>query len=218
MTPASIRYKNPGAMWGNPIATKWGAKKAVKLNDGLGQNNEIAVFDSYVQGICAQLDLWRSSPKYRNKPFSEAIRVWSGGNSVEQYISFVLARVPITRDTIMNDALWKSPRGIMFLKAQAWHEAGRKYPAPDADWVEAQRRVFNGFVDKPPPDVEPVKPKKPKPMAQSKTLWASIVAALSSIGGFLTDWRTLALVVVLVALGAVVWFRAGKPDIRGWFR
>jgi peptidoglycan hydrolase-like protein with peptidoglycan-binding domain len=131
-------------MWGSALAIKWGASpKAVTLNDGKGQGNNIAVFPSYVLGICAQLDLWRSSKNYRNKPFDEAIRIWSGGNEVESYIAFVLKRVPgMTRNTVMNDAFWRSPSGIAFLKAQAWHEAGKPYPAPDADWIEAQRRVF----------------------------------------------------------------------------
>lgn len=144
--PASIRYKNPGAMWGSALAIKWGAApKAVTLNDGKGQGNNIAVFPTYIQGICAQLDLWRSSKNYKNKRFSDAIAIWSGGNYVESYIKFVLARVPgMTRNTIMNDAFWQSPLGIAFLKAQAWHEAGKQYPAPDADWIEAQRRVFSG--------------------------------------------------------------------------
>jgi len=146
--PASIRYKNPGAMWGSALAIKWGAdKKAITLNDGKGQGNNIAVFPTYVHGICAQLDLWRTSKNYRNKPFKDAIRVWSGGNFVEDYIAFVLKRVPgMTRDTIMDDAFWRSPNGIAFLKAQAWHEAGKPYPASDADWIEAQRRVFAGQV------------------------------------------------------------------------
>jgi hypothetical protein len=57
MEPASIRYKNPGAMWGSSLARKWGAEpKAVSLNDGTGQNNTISVFPTFVQGICAQLD------------------------------------------------------------------------------------------------------------------------------------------------------------------
>lgn len=144
--PASIRYKNPGAMWGSPLAVKWGAaKKPVTLNDGKGQGNNIAVFPTYVQGICAQLDLWRSSKNYKNKRFCDAIAIWSGHNNVESYISFVLARVPgMTRNTIMNDAFWKGPMGVAFLKAQAWHEAGKRYPAPDDDWIEAQRRVFAG--------------------------------------------------------------------------
>lgn len=142
--PPSIRYKNPGAMWGSALAIKWGAApKPVTLNDGKGQGNNIAVFPSYVLGICAQLDLWRTSKNYRNKAFDDAIRIWSGGNEVESYIAFVLKRVPgMTRNTVMNDAFWRSPSGIAFLKAQAWHEAGKPYPAPDADWIEAQRRVF----------------------------------------------------------------------------
>ncbi len=151
MEPASIRYKNPGAMWGSKLAIKWGASpRAVKLNDGTGQGNNIAVFPTYVQGICAQLDLWRTSSNYRNKKFKDAIRIWSGGNHVESYIKFVLDRVPgMTRDTIMNDTFWRSPMGIAFLKAQAWHEAGKRYPAPDADWVEAQRRVMGNIEPQP---------------------------------------------------------------------
>lgn len=144
MEPASIRYKNPGAMWGSALAIKWGAApRAVVLNDGKGQGNNIAVFPTYVQGICAQLDLWRTSKNYKNKEFEDAIAIWSGHNSVESYISFVLPKVPgMTRKTVMDDTFWRGPMGIAFLKAQAWHEAGKRYPAPDADWIEAQRRVL----------------------------------------------------------------------------
>lgn len=152
MEPASIRFKNPGAMWGSKLAIKWGAApRAVVLNDGKGQGNNIAVFPTYVQGICAQLDLWRTSPNYRNKRFADAIAIWSGHNSVESYIAFVLKRVPgMTRNTVMNDEFWKGPMGVGFLKAQAGHEAGKPYPAPDADWLEAQRRVFAGTAPKAP--------------------------------------------------------------------
>jgi hypothetical protein len=45
--------------------------------------------------------------------------------------------------------------GIAFLKAQAWHEAGKPYPAPAADWVEAQRIVFSGAKPAPKPPVTP---------------------------------------------------------------
>lgn len=151
--PASIRYKNPGAMWGNKLARKWGASpKAVTLNDGKGQGNNIAVFPTYVQGICAQLDLWRSSANYRNKRFADAIAIWSGHNEVPSYIAFCKKRVPgLTESTVMDDDFWRSPSGIAFLKAQAWHEAGQRYPAPDEDWIEAQRRVFLGDTDFDPP-------------------------------------------------------------------
>lgn len=149
--PPSIRYKNPGAMWGSALAIKWGAAPlAVTLNDGKGQGNNIAVFPTYVQGICAQLDLWRTSKNYKNKEFEDAIAVWSGHNNVEDYIRFVLPKVPsLTRHTVMNDDFWISPMGIAFLKAQAWHEAGQRYPAADADWIEAQRRVMGAVEPKP---------------------------------------------------------------------
>src|SRR5882762_7230692 len=143
VVPASIRTKNPGAMWGSPLAKKWGSTETITLHDGLGQGNNIAVFPTFVQGICAQLDLWRSSANYKNKRFADAIKIWSGGNYVESYINFVLSRVPgMTRDTIMDDAFWNSAKGVAFLKAQAWHEAGKQYPAPDEDWLKAQSLVM----------------------------------------------------------------------------
>ncbi len=191
MEPASIRYKNPGAMWGRtgrrlsddrevatnaPLPLKWGSATTFYLADGKGQGNNIAVFPTYVQGICAQLDLWRASKNYRNKRFADAIAIWSGGNYVESYIAFVLKRVPgMTRNTIMNDAFWRGPMGIAFLKAQAWHEAGKPYPAPDADWIEAQRRVFAGVVPlKPPPGAKPV----PAPVKPS--FWAAFFMAIAN--------------------------------------
>jgi hypothetical protein len=131
-------------MWPGPVSKKWGATKGESLNDGTGQGNKIAYFPTFVAGICAQIDLWRG-PRYRNKTFASAIAVWSGGNHVESYIKFVLDRVPgMKRDTVISDSFLNSPMGIGFLKAQAWHEAGQKYPAPDADFVEAQKIVFGG--------------------------------------------------------------------------
>lgn len=143
MEKASIRYKNPGAMWGgNAISRKWGELDNVALKDGTGQGNHIAVFPTFVAGICAQIDLWRSA-RYRNKRLDDAIRVWSGGNSPAQYVRFIADRVPgVTGATIINDAFLNSPTGIQFLKAQAWHEAGKPYPAPAGDWIEAQQKVF----------------------------------------------------------------------------
>lgn len=144
MTAASIRSKNPGAMWPGPVSKKWGATKGESLNDGTGQGNKIAYFPTFVAGICAQIDLWRG-PRYRNKTFASAIAVWSGGNHVESYIAFVLARVPgMKRDTVISDSFLNSAMGVDFLKAQAWHEAGQKYPAPDSDFVAAQKIVFGG--------------------------------------------------------------------------
>jgi hypothetical protein len=209
MEPASIRYKNPGAMWGNALAIKWGAaKKAVTLNDGKGQGNNIAVFPTYVQGICAQMDLWRSSPNYKNKRFADAIAIWSGHNSVESYINFVISRVPgMTRNTVMDDAFWRGPMAIPFLKAQAWHEAGKQYPAPDSDWIEAQRRVLSGTIPVPP------KPKVAATTAATVIVAAGASAKVAADAGH-PSWVVFAIVVIgLAVASAVVWFFLRKKDV-----
>lgn len=147
--PAAVQFKNPGAMWPGAVATKWGSTKWQYLGDGTGQGggghgNKIAIFDNWVDGICAQLDLWRTSPNYKNKKFKDAINIWDGGNHTPDYIAHVKRHVPgMTEDTVMDDKFWRGPMAMTFLKVQAAHEAGKpSIPAPDADWIEAQRRVF----------------------------------------------------------------------------
>ena len=177
MEPAAIRHKNPGAMWPGSIATKWGSTKWVYLNDGTGQGgngkgNKIATFDNWEDGICAQLDLWRSSPRYKNQPFGKAIAIWSGGNHVQSYINYVKARIPeMDEHTIMNDAFWKSPTGVKFLKVQAAHEAGKPIPASDDDYIRAQRRVFGGM---------PLEAQQ-KPVQEAKAIVATTVASTAVI-------------------------------------
>lgn len=244
--PAPIRYKNPGAMWGSALAIKWGAeRKAVTLNDGKGQGNNIAVFPTYVQGICAQLDLWRTSTKYKNKRMADAIRTWSGGNNVEDYIAFVLKRVPgMARYTVMDDAFWRSPSGIAFLKAQAWHEAGKRYPAPDEDWIEARRRVMGlAPVPRPKPPVpeqdEPDEPEPPRPAPRPQPddpgpepeadvpakpgILAKLrnwVGSLLTGGGlFALDWKLFAAagVMLLLLIVFLLWL-FGRERIKAWVR
>lgn len=143
MEPASIRYNNPGAMWGgSALAKKWGATKTVGLNDGLKQGNNIAVFPTKVRGAAAQFDLWHTSAYYHNKTLVAAITKWSGGNWVPSYTKFLRERVPgLTNDTVISDPFMASENGVKFVKAQAWHEAGKPYPMSDAEWVEAQKLV-----------------------------------------------------------------------------
>ncbi len=150
MEPASIRYNNPGAMWGgNPISKKWGETSHVTLNDGLGQGNQIAMFPTKVQGAAAQFDLWRT-PRYRGKPLAVTIQTWSGGNSWQQYVGFLTAKTPgLTSETIIDDAFLASPVAISMMKAQAWHEAGRPYPMTDDEWAEAQKMALTGVIPAP---------------------------------------------------------------------
>ncbi len=198
--PAAIRYKNPGAMWPGPTATKWGSKRWIYLSDGTGQGgngmgNKIAIFETWVDGICAQIDLWRQSPRYRNKKLKDALAVWSGGNHVESYIAYVTKRVPgMTRDTLMDDAFWQSPMALAFLKAQAAHEAGKPIPAAHSDWIEAQRRVFIG----------PVQPTKTSTKAGGSIAAGGAAAGAAASSGI--GWHWVLFIGVAVAVAAfLIW-------------
>jgi hypothetical protein len=204
MEPASIRYKNPGAMWGgNAISKKWGEQGNVSLNDELGQGNRIAVFPDYVHGICAQIDLWRT-PRYHNKRFGDAIAIWSGGNWVGSYIKFVTDRVPgMTGDTIINDDFLSGPNGIKFLKAQAWHEAGKAYPAPDEDWLMAQKIVFGQTKMSPFPPTPKPKPSTIKKSAGSVAAGGAAATAAHQAG--LSSVWIIGIGIAVAIIAFIIW-------------
>lgn len=141
MTVASIRYNNPGAMWGgNAISKRWGATANVVLHDGLGQGNTIANFPTVVAGGSAQFDLWRSS--YCNLTLLAAIKKWSGGNSSIPYMQFLTKQTGIASSDVITPALLAGPKGLALMKAQSQWEAGQKYPMTDQQWLQAQQNVF----------------------------------------------------------------------------
>lgn len=204
--PAAIRAKNPGAMWPGPVSKKWGSTKFESLNDGTGQGNKIAYFDTWHQGICAQLDLWRTSAKYKNKKFKDAIAIWSGGNHVQAYIRYVIERIPsMTPDTVMNDAFWASANGAWFLKVQAMHEAGQKMPVPDQAWFDAQKQVMSGVV--------PITPAVKKTAGVGAVVNTVPTAVAASAGA---PWWTVFIVIgfaVAVTVGAA-WFFNRQREVN----
>lgn len=80
-----------------------------------------------------------------------------------------------------------------------------------------------------PPDVPAPKPIDPevinktddpintKPAAKSKTIWASIIGAASTVLAVVTDWRVIAVLAVAAFL-FIIADRFLKLDIKGWFR
>lgn len=141
MEPASIRYNNPGAMWGgNKISRKWGERGNVALEDGTGQNNHIAIFPDVIHGAAAQFDLWAHG--YVGTTLQAAIRKWSGGNSNIAYMRFLTEHTGLSANSVINHSLLASPTGIKLLKAQAQWEAGKPYPMSDEQWAEAQKMVM----------------------------------------------------------------------------
>lgn len=200
MVAASIRYNNPGAMWGNALATKWGAlPKAVVLKDGLGQGNNIAVFPTKVQGACAQFALWHQS--YCNLSLEAAIKKWSGGNSSVAYMTWLEKATGLNSESMIDASILAGPVGLKLIKAQAQWEAGQVYPLSDGDWAQAQGAVFRGVPAKLPPTT-----------AQKKT--ASIVVAGTATTGAVVKaassghhWGVLVVIALVgIAAGVGAWF------------
>lgn len=150
MEPASIRYNNPGAMWGgNPISKKFGATENILLHDGLHENNHIAFFPDRVHGAAAQFALWQQD--YRGYTLQHAIYKWSGHNSSPAYLHFLCSQTGLRPTTLINTSVLSSPSGLKLMKAQAHWEAGQVYPMSDEDWAKAQKMVF-------PESLPPIKP------------------------------------------------------------
>lgn len=133
--PAAIRFNNPGAMWPGPSAEKFGAVGSETLRDG--QGNKIAVFPDAVSGAAAQFDLL-SSDKYVGKTVGYAMRKWSGGNSVAQYLRVIERETGVKASTPLTPELMNKPEfAIPFAKAMATQEAGKPYPLSDDQWQAA---------------------------------------------------------------------------------
>lgn len=214
--PASIRNRNPGAMWPGKSATKFGSTSFEKLNDGLGQDNKIATFPTAVQGAAAQMDLL-ASPAYSGRPMKEAITKWCGNNFADSYLAVLEAQGGVTRSTMLTrDWLAGNPDACIALcKAMARQEAGQDFPMSDADWQQAHALAFPD----PPMSAAPVPAvfspdndvPSPKPEArviqtakESKTIKG---AAVGLIGGLIAAFNEA----VSVGLDAATQVSQWKP-------
>jgi hypothetical protein len=143
--PASIRYNNPGAMWPQASASKFGSTSHGQLADG----NKIAYFDTPEAGAAAQFDLL-ASPKYAGMPIGNAIDKWSGHTGgaaqVSAYANSVAKSIGVSPGDILDANMLRSPAGIAFAKTMARQEAGVEYPMSDDQWKTAQRMAFGDIA------------------------------------------------------------------------
>lgn len=140
--PASVRHNNAGAMWYvGGWQKKFGAEYGSKLNDGLGQGNQIAKFPTPVHGAAAllyQLD----RPSYRDRTVRGAISRWSGGNNVPSYLR-VLQAAGFSPDQRVADIMADPQSAVAFAKAMSRHETGFDYPMGDDEWQQAYSMFRN---------------------------------------------------------------------------
>lgn len=86
---------------------------------------------------------------------------------------------------------------------------------------------FDKIIDEEPPkDIPGGKVNEPKagpvgssvdskPATQSKTVWASIISIITALGGALTDWKVVAVLVIAGIAGYIIYERIRKEDIKG---
>jgi lysozyme family protein len=86
----------------------------------------------------------------------------------------------------------------------------------DAAIVMASNSATPASMPKPAKTPKTEKPTTAtKPIIQSKTFWAQIIAVLTALGGALTDWRALAVIGVAALAAYVIYERSKRSDISG---
>lgn len=148
--PASIRNRNPGAMYPGPSSRKFGAR----AYEVIGGGHSIATFPTMVAGGAAHFDLLHRV--YTGKTIEAAIAKWSGGNNVNDYLAVIEAETDYDRGDYLTKQLVEKPDSVIQVaKAMAKHEAGLDYPMTDEQWSQAHAAFLAG---------EAIKPEKVKPM------------------------------------------------------
>lgn len=142
--PASIRNKNPGAMYPGRSSRKFGstAFEILRSKDG---THKIATFPTSEHGAAAQFDLLHRS--YCDRTIEKAIKKWCGGYYAMSYLKILDDKAGIKATDILTKRMVKDPDiAIPIAKAMAWQEAGRDYPLDDDEWKSAHAMAFGGEI------------------------------------------------------------------------
>lgn len=181
MTPASIRNRNPGAMYPGPSAKRFGATshETLRSKDGV---HKIATFPTSVHGAAAQFDLLNRD--YTGMTLEKAIEKWCGNYYAAIYLKVLKDRASVEPSSVLTKAmLADGDIAIPIAKAMAWQEAGCDYPLKDEEWREAHQMALGGDAEAPswnPRNDVPT----PKRETRLAPLWAKIKAAFAAVGTF----------------------------------
>lgn len=164
--PASIRNRNPGAMYPGAIAKRWGATEfeVLKSRDG---EHKIATFGDPTAGAAALFDLLCNAKSggvylYRGKPLRAAIATWCGGYYVDTYLGVIGKRAGIAPGDVLDVEFLRDPhRAIPLAAAMAWQEAGRTFPLSGDDWAAAHALAVERMPEAP---ARPIQASRPVPV------------------------------------------------------
>jgi hypothetical protein len=192
IVPASIRNRNPGAMYPGPSSKKFGSSSFETLTSRDGVH-KIATFRSDVQGGSALFDLLAS--KYVGLTVEKAITRWCGEFYVSTYIKVLEEHGGVKSSDILTKEMLEDPeKAIPLAKAMALQEAGREYPMTDEQWAQAHSCAF----------LQPVAPAfapdndVPSPKQETRTAAkvqkvvdvAKVALPVAGVGGVATNQAT----------------------------
>lgn len=180
----------------------WDAMRCDELPSGV----DYAVFDFGVNSGIA-----------RSVKFLEAVAGVSVDGKPDDLLIRTVANMPAK--SVITDLCAKR---LAFLKGlKTWDTFGRGWGRRVSE-VQAAALAMAGSSAPPTPIPGPVttpKTDKPdtatKPVIKSTTFWAQIATVLTALGGALSDWKVLAVMVVAALAGYVIWERLKRPDISG---
>ncbi len=174
MIPASIRNRNPGAMYPGASAKKFGSTsyETLRSKDGV---HKIATFPTHIHGAAAHFDLLNAS--YTGMTLEKAITRWCGGYYASTYLKVLKDRTGVDADTVLTKAMLADHAiAIPIAKAMAWQEAGQDYPLKDEEWMEAHQMAMGAGTSAPEWN-----PRNDVPTPKPETRRAAVVAKVQSV-------------------------------------
>lgn len=170
--PASIRNKNPGAMYPGDASKRFGSTtyETLKSKDG---THRCATFATHEQGAAAQFWLL-AQPRYANgqRTLEQIITKWCGGFRTGSYIKLLESKTGVTGSSVITVEMLRNPEiAIPIARAMAVQEAGAEYPMSESAWEVAHDMAFD---DMPAPMVAEIAPtlEKAAPAPQSSRKWS----------------------------------------------
>lgn len=177
--PASIRNKNPGAMYPGDASKRFGSTtfEVLKSKDG---EHRCATFATHEQGAAAMFWLL-AQPRYANgqRTLEQIIGKWCGGFRTGSYLKLLETKTGVKASTVVTVEMLRNPEiAIPIARAMAVQEAGVDYPLAEPGWEVAHDMAF---------DVIPAEPvavaEKPAPSVTSSRKWTVANSLKGAFGG-----------------------------------
>lgn len=167
--PASIRNKNPGAMYPGDASRKFGSTtyEVLKSKDG---EHRCATFATHEQGAAAMFWLL-AQPRYANgqRTLEQIIGKWCGGFRTGSYLKLLETKTGVSASTVITVKMLNDPEiAVPIARAMAVQEAGVDYPLGEAGWQVAHDMAFDGVLG----DVPVAAVEKAAPTVTASRKWS----------------------------------------------